>query len=496
MPSKSVAVIFAYPERVFSNDVNYPYHQNPDLYYFSGYNEPRSVLFIFKDQQVTPDNKKYNEVFFIQKKDPSMEQWTGRRMGVAKVKSELGFDMVFEGAKFKNFPIDFSKFDKILFEALPTSDNDPSDSADLYDLTEQFRLKAGIPKNYSQELENSLSYIVQYGDMRDLNYFTDELKKLIASGSLSGQYAAGDQLTVQDIINIKDQEALDKAKEQIKTKKINVVLYNQYVGRLRQIKTPEELKLLRKSVDISSIAHAEVMKAIQPGMSERELQAIFEFVHKKYGAEDEGYPPIVGAGNNGCILHYEENTKINFGSEMVLMDVASEYHGYSADVTRTVPSTGKFTTEQKTIYDLVYKAQEEVFKLCKEGSTFDTIENRSREVVTDGLLKLGLIKNKKEPSAYYPHGCSHFIGLDVHDKGEYKKLMANMAITVEPGIYIPPNSNCDKKWWGIAVRIEDDILITRDGYELLSKHAPRKSEEVEKMVAAKSALNNFRLPKL
>ena len=496
MPSNSVAVIFAYPERVFSNDVNYPYHQNPDLYYFSGYNEPRSVLFIFKDQQVTPDNKKYNEVFFIQKKDPSMEQWTGRRMGVAKVKSELGFDMVFEGAKFRNFPIDFSKFDKILFEALPTSDNDPSDSADLYDLTEQFRLKAGIPKTYSQELENSLSYIVQYGDMRDLNYFTDELKKLIASGSLSGQYAAGDQLTVQDIISIKDQEALDKAKEQIKTKKINVVLYNQYVGRLRQIKTPEELKLLRKSVDISSIAHAEVMKAIQPRMSERELQAIFEFVHKKYGAEDEGYPPIVGAGNNGCILHYEENTKINFGSEMVLMDVASEYHGYSADVTRTVPSTGKFTTEQKTIYDLVYKAQEEVFKLCKEGSTFDTIENRSREVVTDGLLKLGLIKNKKEASAYYPHGCSHFIGLDVHDKGEYKKLMANMAITVEPGIYIPPNSNCNKKWWGIAVRIEDDILITRDGYELLSKHAPRKSEEVEKMVAEKSALNNFRLPKL
>jgi len=253
---------------------------------------------------------------------------------------------------------------------------------------------------------------------------------------------------------------------------------------------------LRKSVDISSVAHAEVMKAIQPGMSERELQAIFEFVHKKYGAEEEGYPPIVGAGSNGCILHYEENTKTNFGNEMVLMDVASEYHGYSADVTRTVPSNGKFTTEQKTIYDLVYKAQEEVFKLCKDGSTFDTIENRSREVVTDGLLKLGIIKSKKEASTYYPHGCSHFIGLDVHDKGDYNKLMANMAITVEPGIYIPPNSACDKKWWGIAVRIEDDILITRDGYELLSKYAPRKSEEVEKKVAEKSVLNDFLRPKL
>ena len=126
MPPNSVAVIFAYPERLFSNDVNYTYHQNPDLYYFSGYNEPRSVLFIFKDQQMTGDGQKYNEAFFIQKKDPLMEKWTGRRMGVAKVKSELGFDLVFEGDKFQNFPIDLSKFDKILLEALPASDNDPT----------------------------------------------------------------------------------------------------------------------------------------------------------------------------------------------------------------------------------------------------------------------------------------------------------------------------------------------------------------------------------
>jgi Xaa-Pro aminopeptidase len=496
MPPNSVAVIFAYPERVFSQDVNYTYHQNPDLYYFSGYKEPRSVLFIFRDQQITADNKKYNELFFIQKKDPLQESWTGRRMGVGKVKSQLGFNMVFDGSEFKNFNIDFSKFDQVLLENLPSADNDASDSADLFDLAEQFKQKAGFAKDYNREVENSLGYLVQYGNLQNLHYFTDDLKKMIGSGEVSNQYAVANQLSLQDIVDIKDQNGLDKAKEKLKAKKINTVLYNKYVSSLREIKTPEELKLLRKSVDISSIAHAEVMKAIQPGMSERELQAIFEFVHKKYGAEGEGYPPIVGAGNNGCILHYEENTNTNFGSEMVLMDVASEYHGYSADVTRTVPSTGKFTTEQKTIYDLVYKAQEEVFKLCKEGATFDTIEKRSREVVADGLLKIGIIKDKKEASAYYPHGCSHFIGLDVHDKGDYGKLMANMAITVEPGIYIPPNSGCDKKWWGIAVRIEDDILITRDGYELLSKYAPRKSDEVEKKIAEKSALNDFELPKL
>jgi len=139
MPSNSVAVIFAYPERIFSRDINYTFHQNPDLYYFSGYTEANSVLLIFKDQQTSSDNKKYNDLFFIQKKDSLRELWTGRRMGVAKVRSELGFDMVFNGSDFKNFPIDFSKFDKILLEDLPFTENDPTDSADLFDLVEQFK---------------------------------------------------------------------------------------------------------------------------------------------------------------------------------------------------------------------------------------------------------------------------------------------------------------------------------------------------------------------
>jgi len=172
------------------------------------------------------------------------------------------------------------------------------------------------------------------------------------------------------------------------------------------------------------------------------------------------------------------------------------YHGYSADVTRTVPSAGKFNFEQKTIYDLVYNAQEAVFRLCKDGMTFDSTEKTATEVLAAGLVQLGIIKSKDDIGRYYPHGCSHFIGLDVHDKGIYQTMMANMAITVEPGIYIPVNSPCDKKWWGIAVRIEDDILITKNGYELLSKDAPRKSEDVEKMIAKKSVLNNYVLPKL
>jgi Xaa-Pro aminopeptidase len=179
----------------------------------------------------------------------------------------------------------------------------------------------------------------------------------------------------------------------------------------------------------------------------------------------------------------------------VLMDVGAEYHGYSADVTRTVPSGGKFSPAQKAIYDLVYDAQEAVFKLCREGTPFSALNEKATEVLANGLLKLGVIKDKKDIEKYYPHGCSHFLGLDVHDAGNYEQsLKENMVITVEPGIYIPSNSDCDKKWWSIAVRIEDDVRIGKQAPELLSYLAPRKSEDVEKMAAQKSALNNLILP--
>jgi Xaa-Pro aminopeptidase len=417
-------------------------------------------------------------------------------MGINKVKSDLGFDMVFNGTDFKNFSIDFSKFDKILFENLPLAADDPQDSADLHDLVELFKQKAAIDETINDYDQNFLSSLIAYGNMQNLHYFTDYLQKQINKGVVTVSYSLDKQITVQNILDIRDSAELNAIKEKINSERISTGLYNKCVSALRQVKTTEELTLLKKSVEISSVAHTEVMKAIQTGMSEFALEGIFEYIHKSYGAEEEAYPPIVGAGSSGCHLHYEENTKVNIHNEMVLMDVASAYHGYAADVTRTVPSTGKFTTEQKIIYDLVYKAQEEVFKLCKEGTSFDSTEEKATEVLANGLMQLGIIKSKEEVYTYYPHGCSHFIGLDVHDKGIYDKMLANMAITIEPGIYIPENSACDKKWWNIAVRIEDDILITKNGYELLSRYAPRKSEDVEKMVAQKSVLSDFKLPKI
>jgi len=429
MPANSVAVIFSYPDRTFSKDVDYPYHQNPDLYYFSGYKEPNAVLLIFKENQ-TSDSKTYNEIFFIQKRDQLREIWTGRRLGVDGVKSKLGFSTVFEGSNFKDFPLNFLKFDKIIFDELPTDINDdPRDSADLYNLIESFKQKINLP-----------------GNATDTSKLNSKLNVMVAS--------------------------------------------------LREIKTPEEMVLMRKCIDISSIAHAEAMKAVKPNMSETEMQGLQEYVHKKLGAEYVGYPSIVGAGENACILHYEENSRTKIGNNLLLMDVGAEYHGYSADVTRTFPAGGKFSTEQKAIYDLVYQAQEEVFKLCKEGTPFGDLNTKAKEVLSDGLVKLGIIKDKKDVGIYYPHGCSHHLGLDVHDKSNYGALKANMVITVEPGIYIAANSPCDKKWWSIGVRIEDDVLIGKEKCEVLTLLAPRKSEEIEKKIAEKSAVDDFVLPAL
>jgi Xaa-Pro aminopeptidase len=431
MPANSVFIVFAYPTRTFSNDVEYFYHQNPDLYYFSGYKEANSVLLVFKEEQKNTDGSTYKELIFVQKKDPRAEQWTGKRLGTEGAKEKLGFTYAFNGSDFKNFQIDFSKFDKIILDKFPdaVADN-PRLQDDLADLIEQFKSKATITTDFSKE------------------------------------------------------------------KRFDSRTYRELTGKLREIKTPEEMDLIRKAVEISCQGQNEVMKAVRPGMSELEIQGLHEYVHKKYGAEGVGYGSIIGAGANGCVLHYMENTKTKIGNELLLMDVGAEYHGYTADVTRTVPVNGKFSAEQKLIYNLVYEAQEAAFKLLKDGAKWSDASKAAKDVIADGLFNFGIIKDKNDVGKYYPHGLSHHIGLDVHDRGFSQTLKKNMVITIEPGIYIPPGSDCDKKWWSIAVRIEDDALITQDGYELLSVFAPRKVEDIEKMIAQKSALDDFNLPKL
>jgi len=437
LPENSVAVFFASPVRNRANDVDYVYHQDPDFYYFTGYREPHAVLLIFKEKQQSPTGEEYHEIIFVQPRDEFAEMWTGRRLGDQGVANVLKIQHAFNHTEFARYDIDFSKFDKVLFYDF-LDDVRNTRHTDLYDLIAQFKEKVGYPSVTSPSLQ--VEPMPQNIDLSELHYL---------------------------------------------------------MSQLRGIKTDDEINLLRKAVNISAIGQIEVMKAMRPGMSEREIQGIHEFVFKKYGSEYEGYPSIVGAGHNGCILHYIDNYKPEISNkELILMDLGAEYRGYTADVTRTIPVSGKFSKEQKLIYDLVYEAQERAIQAARPGTSFAEIYQITRDVIDKGLVELGIIENITIPHKYYPHGCTHHIGLDVHDNGEYGLLEENMVITIEPGIYIPEGSPCDKKWWSIAVRIEDDLLITKKGHELLSAMAPRKSEDVEEMMKQPSPLDAFVLPDL
>jgi Xaa-Pro aminopeptidase len=451
MPENTVAVFFANPVRNRANDVEYVYHQDPNFYYLTGYKEPHSVLVIFSEMQPNAEGKTYNEILYVRQRNERWEMWTGRRLGTEGAKSKLGFETAYNGKDFLNSGIDFTTYEAVLFNDFKDDYRDSKhNQADIFDLIASFKTQIG--------------------------YYLEE-----------PTVEASEKLRIE-----MNQES------NIATKKANIdtKLLNTFMAGLRQIKTPEEMTLLTKAIRISVQGQIEVMKAMHVNMSETEIQGIHEFVYKKYGSEYEGYPSIVGAGNNGCVLHYIENNKMKIGGELVLMDLGAEYHGYTADVTRTIPANGKFSPEQKAIYDIVYEAQEAGIAAAVIGNNGNSTHNAAKKVINEGLVKLGIIKSVNEKHMYFPHGTSHHIGLDVHDanlRGNYK---ASMVITVEPGIYIPEGSDCDKKWWGIAVRIEDDILITENGPINLSAEAPRKSEEIEALMTQKSALDDFKLPKL
>jgi Xaa-Pro aminopeptidase len=277
------------------------------------------------------------------------------------------------------------------------------------------------------------------------------------------------------------------AKEKLNTGKLP-----EWVASLREIKQPEEMVLLRKAIDISCASHLETMKALQPGMHEYQAQAVIEYMFKKDGSECVGYPSILGGGENSCILHYGSNRKKLEGSNLLVIDAGAEYHGYTADVTRTLPVDGNYSKEEKLIYNIVYEAQEAGIKACRAGNDFRGPHNAAAAVIQDRLFELGVIKKKSDFTTYFFHGTSHYLGLDVHDAGNKGKLAPGNVITVEPGIYIPTGSPCDSKWWNIGVRIEDDVLITSGDPENLSGKLPRKAEEVEAIMKQESLFNKIK----
>ncbi len=440
MPENSVAVFFSNAVRNRANDVDFLYHQDPNFYYLTGLKEPHSVLVIFSEEQ-EENGKTFNETLYVYERGERYKTYNGQGVGVKGAIEDLGFTNVYAGRSFIDQPVDFSKFDKIMFEEFKNDIREKGkEQPNLYALIAQFKSSINsIPIPQAREIDAESGTVQSVVD-------TESLRTLMAG--------------------------------------------------LREVKSAEELRLIKKAVEISCVGQIEVMKAMHPGMSESETQGIHEMVFKKYGSEYEGYPSIVGAGNNACVLHYIDNNKLQAGNELILMDLGAEYRGYTADVTRTIPANGKFSKEQKIIYDLVYEAQEAGIDAMVIGNDYRKIDSIAREVIYKGLLDLGITDSLDQGYTYFPHGTSHHIGLDVHDLNNKGTFKENMILTVEPGIYIPEGSKCDKKWWGIAVRIEDDVLVTKNGPVNYSALAPRKSEDIEKMMAEPSIFDKFQLPDL
>lgn len=263
------------------------------------------------------------------------------------------------------------------------------------------------------------------------------------------------------------------------------------VRQMRIVKGPEEIEMLRKASEISAVAHNQVMMSVEPGMGEFELGGLYEYVFRRMGAEYAGYPCIVGSRENSVILHYNTNRKIVRNGELVLADCAAEYHGYSSDVTRTYPVNGTFSKEQREVYQIVLDAQKAAITRIKPGVRWSTVSEAADSVIMDGLLKLGLMKERTRPEMrkFYMHGLGHPVGLNVHDVGQ-QVMEPGMLYTVEPGIYISENIlGVPAKYHNIGVRIEDVILVTPEGNTNLSEGSVREINDIERLMKKKGIGN-------
>lgn len=267
---------------------------------------------------------------------------------------------------------------------------------------------------------------------------------------------------------------------------------------MRLYKSAAEVKVMREAAEISARAHVRAMQACRAGLHEYSLEAELDYEFRKGGAKMPAYGSIVAAGRNGCILHYQQNDAPLKDGDLVLIDAGCEIDCYASDITRTFPVSGQFSAEQKAIYELVLKAQEAAFAVIAPGKHWNHAHEATVQVITEGLVELGLLKGEVSElieseayRAFYMHRAGHWLGMDVHDVGEYKVggqwrvLEPGMALTVEPGIYIgADNPNVAKKWRGIGVRIEDDVVVTRQGCEILTSGVPKTVAEIEALMAA------------
>ncbi|PHR50823.1 Xaa-Pro aminopeptidase [Cycloclasticus sp.] len=266
---------------------------------------------------------------------------------------------------------------------------------------------------------------------------------------------------------------------------------------MRLIKSAQEIKWMKKAAKISVKAHIKAMQSCRPGMYEYQVEANLKHCFMSHGAQQEAYPAIVGGGHNGCVLHYIDNNAVLNDGDLLLIDAGCEWKKYASDITRTFPVNGVFNEEQKALYQLVLDAQYAAIEQVKPGNHWNDPHDAAVEVLTKGLVRLGLLQGslstliKNEAyKPYYMHRTGHWLGMDVHDVGDYKLddqwrlLEPGMVLTVEPGLYIHPNANeVDKKWRGIGIRIEDDVLVTKKGYEVLTDSVPKEIKDIESLMS-------------
>lgn len=269
------------------------------------------------------------------------------------------------------------------------------------------------------------------------------------------------------------------------------------VHEMRVLKSDDEIALMQRAADIAAEAHCEAMKAARPGMKEYEVEALIELIFKRRGAAAPAYNSIIGAGANATVLHYINNDGELREGELLLIDAGAEYKGYASDITRTFPISGRYSKPQRDIYDLVLKAQMACVEMVRPGTTHDQLKAHSIEVLTEGLVALGLLQGKPEElikekkyEKFYMHGLGHMLGIDVHDVGRYyfdqesRALEPGVVMTVEPGLYIAPDTkDVPAEYLGIGVRIEDDVLCTANGPRVLTHKVPKQAEEIEALMA-------------
>jgi len=402
----SIAIVFSGEYKIRSNDTEYPFRQNSNFYYLSGFLEDNSCLVFLKKE------KKKEVILFVEKKDKAKELWSGKRLGKKEAKKRFLVDKVYE----------------------------------YHDLQSKLQ-----------------SYMIM---QQNLYYdFNGEASK-IASVK---QYVKG----INTILNL-----------------------NYHVEKMRLIKSQSEIDLIKKALSITKDAHHKAMKSAKKLEYEYELQSEIEYIFKKNGAYSDAYTSIVACGNSANTLHYISNDKKLVDGELILIDAGCEYQYYASDITRTIPVSGKFSEAQKELYEMVLAVELEIIEMIKPKIKRTSLQKKSEELLCKGMIRLGILKGdykklikKKAHKKYYPHGIGHWMGLDVHDECPYRDnngkeitLKSGMVMTIEPGIYIDKNdTTVPKRYRGIGIRIEDDILVTQEGYENLSRGIAKSVQEIESL---------------